>query len=634
MNFSCTKKSIYVPFKNILVKRSCCELAPKVVCKPHRINPQNLPLLPIPKLEHTLSKFLKSAEPFVTHCELTTARDVCQKFWKHEGYHIQQLLIQRARASHNWLDEWYLKCSYLCNREGLPMNTSPVVTFPTENFASRCNQINYAAKIILGVLKFRQLIQERRLRPETWRKYPLDMGVYKRLFSHTRIPKVGCDELVKQDRESHHIIVVYNNNFFKLVVTNDEAKPLSLPQLLTRLEDVLECGYARGEPFGILTSMKRDRWSKVYAHMKQLPENDEYLEDIQRALFVVCLDECSPLTLGSEEDRRLIACLNGFHGHGPAANAANRWYDKTLQFFVSLDGSAGIIFEHSPVDAIPLGKMADFLVSYLKGEEWLHVPFLELCEKPKLLSLISSNDTKIAMKEGCVQAQEKTNTFSCQVHQYDKYGKGFCKDHDVSPDAIVQLAIQLAHVTVHGNFVAQQEIATTRRFFLGRNDVVRSCSCEMVRFIKSIDDPLIFLRDRFDYLKEAVRVHRDLCEDAMGGRAIDCHLFGLMMACKEAGLHLPKVFQTRAYLRSSKFKILSMQVPMESDCFVCYPPGCHGGYGVCYIPRREDFNICVTCRRNDCDTNSKKLVDYWSCGMKKLSDILCGYERRKKKLCD
>lgn len=634
MSLNCIRKIavLHNPIKNEVIKRLFCEVVPNVLCKPS-LNPQNLPLLPIPKLNHTLFKLLKSAEPFVTHCELITARDICHKFLKNEGYEIQQLLIQRAKERNNWLEEWYMKCSYLCNREPLPMNTSSVFVFPTEKFNTRCDQLNYVAKMILGVLKFRKMTQEDRLTLETWGRYPLDMGVYKRLFSYTRTPQLLCDQLVKQ-KDSEHIVVVYNNNFFKVTVMNDESQPLSFLQLLSRLEDVVECGYARGEPFGILTAINRDRWCEVKSHMKLLPENEVYLDDIDKALFLVCLDNRSQMSIYTDEDRKLNSCLNGFHGHGPELNAANRWYDKTLQFFVNSDGSAGLIFEHSPVTALPLGKLVDFLVDYVRSNECLEIPFLQLCEKPQMLSFVNTDDTKIAMQEGYCLAKDKSITFSCQVGQYDKYGREFCKENDVGSDAMVQIAIQLAHYRAHGHIVPQQEIASTRKYYLGRSDLVRSCTCEMVRFIKSVDDPLLFLLDRYDYLKEAVRVHRALSEDAMDGRAIDCHLFGLMMASREAGRHLPKVFQSRGYLKSSKFKILSLQVPMKSNSFICYPPSSNGGYGVAYNVRKDDFNICVTCKREDCETNSKKLKDFWCCSMKTLSDVLCGFKKRRNKLKD
>lgn len=636
MSLSYTRKIpfLHSPPKNAAITRLFCELVPDIVCKPSPINPVNLPLLPIPKLEHTLTKLLRSAQPFVTHCELITARDVCRKFLKHDGPEIQELLIQRARDTHNWLEDWFIKCSYLYNRVPLPMNTSPVLVFPPEKFYSRCDQINYAAKLIQGVLKFRRLSLKDKLPLETWDRFPLDMEVYKKLFGYHRLPGADCDRLVPQSKDSKHVVVVYNNNFFKVTVMDDASQPISFTQLLTRLEDVVECGYSRGEPFGILTSMKRERWHGAYAHMKHLPENDEYLDDIEKSLFVVCLDESSPMRLCSYDDKKLSGCLNGFHGHGSKVNAANRWHDKTLQLYVDPDGSAGIIFENSGVGSSPLRKLADFLVSYMDGTEWLNIPFLNMCERNKMLNFTTTDDLTTAMQEGCDDAQRRSNTFSVQVRQYDKYGQEFCKDQKVSPDAVVQVAIQLAHVKCHGQFTPQQEVISTRKFYRGRSDIVRSCTCEVAKFVKSIDDPLIFLRDRFDSLINAVRVHRGLLEDGIEGRAIDCHLFGLMMACREAGRHLPKVFQTRAYLRSSKFKILSMQVPMKSDSFMCYGPSCHGGYGICYNPRKEDFNICFACKKDDCDTNSGKLAENWCCAMKRISDILCGYTRRKKKLHD
>ncbi|KAL3268433.1 hypothetical protein HHI36_007544 [Cryptolaemus montrouzieri] len=635
MNFFKTKRYFfkYKTIRNEIFSRRYCECAAGgPLCHKSVTNRQNLPLLPIPKLAYTLQKLLRSSEPFCTRCELLEFQKICEKFGRCEGRELQQYLVDRAKTSHNWLNEWYQKCAYLCNRDSLPMNTSPVIVFPLEKFETRCHQMDFAARLILGVLKFRKLSQKNGLVLDTWGKFPLDMGIYRRVFSNYRVPKVGCDEIVHY-QGTKHIIVIVRNNIFSLQVLNDDDKPLSYNQLMTRLEEIVQESHSKGTSFGILTSHKRDKWAGIYKHMYNLPDNEYLLQMIEKALFVVCIDDASPIKAYSEEERVLDACLNGFHGHGPNINGGNRWNDKTLQFFIGREGSSGIIFEHSTVDALPLGKLADFIVDYMGGKEWLQLPFIDMCERAIQLQFITSENIECAIEEASCHLQTKMDNFNCQVLHYDKYGKDFCKDHYMSPDAIIQIALQFAYLKTHDKFVPQQERGTTRKFYLGRNDIIRPCTCEAIHFLKGTSNPLYFLNEKFYALRYACEIHQQLAEDVMDGKGADCHLFGLMMAAKETGKHLPKLFQYSAYQKSSDFRIYASQNSLKRDCYMSYPPRCKG-YGVCYNPRPDDVNICVTCRKNDCETHAKHFLENWSCSMKNISDIICGYEKRRKKLCE
>lgn len=65
-------------------------------------------------------------------------------------------------------------------------------------------------------------------------------------------------------------------------------------------------------------------------------ENRKSAEEIQRCLFMVCLDKQMPKSLQGDS-RRTIGGKQFIHGGGSAGNAGNRWYDKTVQvsiFFI------------------------------------------------------------------------------------------------------------------------------------------------------------------------------------------------------------------------------------------------------------------------------------------------------------
>lgn len=66
------------------------------------------------------------------------------------------------------------------------------------------------------------------------------------------------------------------------------------------------------------------------------PKNKASVEEIQKSLFLVCLD--GPMPFAENENRQTVASKQFIHGGGSCGNAGNRWYDKTVQvsfFFFS-----------------------------------------------------------------------------------------------------------------------------------------------------------------------------------------------------------------------------------------------------------------------------------------------------------
>jgi len=70
----------------------------------------SLPKLPVPSLEETLAKYLKSVQPFVTEEELTKTKIICENFKNSPRVQeLQTLLVKRAEEKQSWLAEWYEK---------------------------------------------------------------------------------------------------------------------------------------------------------------------------------------------------------------------------------------------------------------------------------------------------------------------------------------------------------------------------------------------------------------------------------------------------------------------------------------------------------------------------------------------
>lgn len=72
-------------------------------------------------------------------------------------------------------------------------------------------------------------------------------------------------------------------------------------------------------------------------------------------------------------------------------------------------------------------------------------------------------------------------SFNCSPLKFRRVGK-------ISPDAYLQMALQLAFYRMHGTWTATYETASTRQFKLGRTETIRTCSVDVVRFLTTVSD--------------------------------------------------------------------------------------------------------------------------------------------------
>lgn len=73
------------------------------------------------------------------------------------------------------------------------------------------------------------------------------------------------------------------------------------------------------------------------------------------------------------------------------------------------------------------------------------------------------------------------------IHVFNQFGKQFItKTCSVSPDAFIQMALQLAYFRDIGRHHLTYEASMTRLFREGRTETVRACSIESTEWTKSM----------------------------------------------------------------------------------------------------------------------------------------------------
>lgn len=173
-------------------------------------NPDNLPHLPLPKLEDTCAKYLKSVKPLLSPEKFQKTSQIVEDFKRGIGAQLHDLLEYKASRSENWLAEWWLTVGYLSWRSPVVIWSNPGLYLPTRFFENDFQWCRFASRCIWATLRYKQMIDHNEIPTEKAGKYPLDMGQYKKIFGTCRIPAREMDQ-IEYNPKSRYIVVAYKN---------------------------------------------------------------------------------------------------------------------------------------------------------------------------------------------------------------------------------------------------------------------------------------------------------------------------------------------------------------------------------------------------------------------------------------
>uniref|UniRef100_A0A8D0GFB2 Choline O-acetyltransferase n=1 Tax=Sphenodon punctatus TaxID=8508 RepID=A0A8D0GFB2_SPHPU len=568
-----------------------------------------LPKLPVPPLQQTLQMYLQCMKHLVPEEQYRETKAIVEQFGAagSVGESLQQKLLKRQEKTENWVFNYWLEDMYLNNRLALPVNSSPAIIFAHQHFPDVNDQLRFAANLISGVLDYKVLLDTHTIPVDFARGqlsgHPLCMKQYYGLFSSYRLPGYTKDTLVAQKSsvmpEPEHIIVACNNQFFVLdVVIN--FRRLSEGDLFTQLRKIVKMAENEEErlpPIGLLTSDGRTEWAEARTILMKDSTNRDSLDMIERSICVVCLDGPSGVDLSETN-----MALQLLHGGGYDKNGANRWYDKPMQLIVGRDGICGTVCEHSAFDGIVLVQCTEHLLKHMKegSKKLVRADSVSELPAPRRLRWKCSPEIQGHLASSAEKLQRLVNNLDFIAYKFEKYGKEFIKKQKTSPDAYIQVALQLTFYRCHRRLVPTYESASIRRFEEGRVDNIRSATPEALAFVKSMTDEksaLEFLHSNKPYCQ--------LCfAQAITGMAIDNHLLGLRETAREHFKELPELFTDETYLTSNRFILSTSQVPTTMEMFCCYGPVVPNGYGACYNPQPEDILFCISSFKDCKETSS------------------------------
>ncbi|XP_078324434.1 carnitine O-acetyltransferase-like isoform X2 [Crassostrea virginica] len=585
----------------------------------------SLPKLPVPPLDQTLQKYLRSVRPLLTDDEYANTQKIVEDFKRDPGPKLQTLLEKRAQRETNWLSDWWTNTAYLEFRQPVTVNVSPGVVFPKQSYTDKEGQLRFTAKLISGLLDYKSMIDNQTLPVEKMGKQSLCMMQYYKILCGCRIPGKKRDTWVcyppDEANPPKHVVIAHNNAFFFLEVYGSNNQPLSIEQIYEQLKNIVNQSMEPDIPVGILTTENRNKWAKAYELLTKDKENKASLQILQRSICVLCIDNKLPESAAGEEDSTAAKMM--LHGGGSEYNSANRWCDKTLQFIVGKNGVCGLNYEHTTAEGPPIISIVDHVLDYCKNEN-MTTPAPDL-KPPKKLNF---NITYPELRENLKEAEENIDSLvkdvDLTVFKFTEYGKNFPKSQKLSPDSFIQMAFQLAYFRLYSKPCATYETASLRQFQLGRTDTIRSCSIESLEFSKGMMDPTLSKQKKAELLKKAVTGHKNYVAEAVKGQGIDRHLLGLKLAALQNNMKVPALHMDVAYSLSCHHNVSTSQVPAKYEACLVFGPTVPDGYGVCYNPQEKQILLGVSAFNCCPETESRRFKDSIHQSLMDMKSVLEG----------
>jgi len=194
-----------------------------------------------------------------------------------------------------------------------------------------------------------------------------------------------------------------------------------------------------------------------------------------------------------------------------------------------------------------------------------------------------------------------TNNHALQTKIFHGYGSNYMKSAKISPDAYVQMAIQLATYRLFKKQAATYEATQVRAFLHGRTEVTRAVTLESEAFVKAMgshnhfsqsDNELAETSNKVNLLRLATERHVKSLRQAGKGFGVDRHLTGLSLCVKD-GEPMPDLFTHPLYQRSKHWRVSTSHLTHPNFVNWGYGEVVSDGVGLSYSIHKDSCTFCV-----------------------------------------
>ena len=266
----------------------------------------------------------------------------------------------------------------------------------------------------------------------------------------------------------------------------------------------------------------------------------ELLETIDRASFIVCLDDESPESASDRANQYLLGSVS------------QRWGDKSLELVICKNGASAHVCEHSMLDGGSVQQFSEYIQRAILGHERemhsigsgdgvnghrSHVEELEFVTNPE----IENDICRIEKYYFNTNWRIEYNHYACT-----ELGSIFLRAQKCAPKAAYQLIIQLASFKYFGYLPPCWEAVSMRAFYQGRIDLLQTVLPPVAQFCKAMSDPTKSSDSNRRIFHEACKAYTSTLTRISRGRGFESHLYALQEVLEDDE-EMPAIFRDPIY---------------------------------------------------------------------------------------
>uniref|UniRef100_A0A4X1UIB5 Carnitine O-palmitoyltransferase 1, muscle isoform n=1 Tax=Sus scrofa TaxID=9823 RepID=A0A4X1UIB5_PIG len=577
--------------------------------------------------------YLESVQHLLDDEEYSRKEMLAKEFQEKTAPRLQKYLVLKSWWATNYVSDWWEEYVYLRGRTPLMVNSNYYVM---DLVLMRSTDVQAArlGNAVHAMIMYRRKLDREDIKPVmALGIVPMCSYQMERMFNTTRIPGKDTDTL-QHLTDSRHVAVYHKGRFFKVWLYEGSRllKPCELELQFQRILDDPSPPQPGEEKLAALTAGGRVEWAQARQAFFSSGKNKFALDAIERAAFFVALDEESHHY--DPEDEASLSLYGKALLHG---NCYNRWFDKSFTLIAFKNGQLGLNTEHAWADAPIIGHLWEFVL----GTDTFHLGYTEtghclgkpnpMLAPPQRLQWDIPEQCQAVIESSYQVAKALADDVELYCFQFLPFGKGLIKKCRTSPDAFVQIALQLAYFRDRGKFCLTYEASMTRMFREGRTETVRSCTRESTAFVQAMVEGRRVKADLQDLFRKAAQKHQNMYRLAMTGAGIDRHLFCLYVVSKYLGVSSPFLAEVLSEpWRLSTSQIAQFQIrmfdpnkyPNHLGAGGGFGPVADDGYGVSYMIAGENtIFFHVSSKFSSSETNAQRFGNHIRQALLDLADL-------------
>lgn len=166
------------------------------------------------------------------------------------------------------------------------------------------------------------------------------------------------------------------------------------------------------------------------------------------------------------------------------------------------------------------------------------------------LDFIYDSKIETNIKKAAELFHKNASNINLKTKTFDFAAKRYLKQYDMHPDTFCQLILQLAYFKLYQRPAPTYETASTRAYYHGRTETMRTCTPEVHEWLKLMINTNFDKNEKLKLFKVAAKNHEKLIGEASNNQGCDRHLLGLKLIAREMGINELELFNDESFVKS------------------------------------------------------------------------------------